>query len=88
MGEVKKTLLEVIAKGPGYGLSLVERVCAHTNGKMRLSSGSLYPALRALEREGKLESYEGVVEVPERGYRPRRYYRIPAPSMYRPSMAN
>ncbi len=39
--------------------------------------GSVYPALRDLEDEGLLESYEGD-PLPERGGRPRRYYKLTA----------
>jgi DNA-binding PadR family transcriptional regulator len=37
---------------PGYGLELAERVRRQTSGEVRLVPGSLYPALRALERRG------------------------------------
>jgi PadR family transcriptional regulator, regulatory protein PadR len=73
----KAALLQALVRGPGYGLDLIERVRAQTGGKLVLGQGSVYPALRDLEREGLLESYEGE-PVPERGGRPRRYYRLNA----------
>jgi len=36
----------------------------------------LYPILRRLERQGRLESYEVAEAMEERGGRPRRYYRV------------
>jgi DNA-binding PadR family transcriptional regulator len=66
-------LLDVLRDGPGYGLDLCDRVLA----RFGVSIGPrIYPPLRALEREGVLVSYEGTEVVPERGGRPRRYYRL------------
>lgn len=73
----KAALLQALISGPGYGLDLIERVQKHTQGTVTLGQGSVYPALRDLEREGLLESYEGD-PTPERGGRPRRYYRLSA----------
>lgn len=70
-------LLQALISGPGYGLDLIERVKKQTKGKVVLGQGSVYPALRDLEREGLLESYEGE-PLPERAGRPRRYYRLSA----------
>jgi len=50
-------------------------VQARTAGKIVLDEGSVYPALKALEREGLVCSFEGA-PLPERGGRPRRYYEL------------
>ncbi|WP_437907024.1 PadR family transcriptional regulator [Sorangium sp. So ce327] len=73
----KAALLQALISGPGYGLDLIERVKKHTSGRLVLGQGSVYPALRELEREGLLDSYEGE-PIPERGGRPRRYYKLNA----------
>ncbi|MBL9026901.1 MAG: helix-turn-helix transcriptional regulator [Myxococcales bacterium] len=73
----KAALLQVLIRGEGYGLELIDRVREATNGELVLGQGSVYPALRDLEREGMVESYEGP-PLPERGGRPRIYYRITA----------
>jgi PadR family transcriptional regulator PadR len=73
----KAALLQALVSGDGFGLELIERVKERTNGEIALHQGSVYPALRALEREGLVESYEGEI-VPERGGRPRRYYYLTA----------
>lgn len=73
----KAALLQVLIREPGYGLSLIDRVKDHTKGRIALNQGSVYPALRDMEREGLVASYEGE-STPERGGRPRIYYRITA----------
>jgi len=73
----RAALLQVLIRGPGYGLSLIDRVKDHTKGRLSLNQGSVYPALRDMEREGLVASYEGET-TPERGGRPRIYYRITA----------
>ena len=73
----KAAILQALISGRGYGLDLIERVKERTGGHLILSQGSVYPALRALEREGLVESYEGDPS-PERNGRPRRYYELTA----------
>ena len=73
----KAALVQALIVGPGYGLDLIERVRERSGGQIKLGQGSVYPALRSLEREGLVESYEGAA-MPERGGRPRRYYRLTA----------
>jgi PadR family transcriptional regulator PadR len=71
----KAALLQALIRGPSFGLDLIDRVKQQTGGRLSLNNGSVYPALRALEREGLVKSYEGEA-MPERGGRPRRYYKI------------
>jgi PadR family transcriptional regulator PadR len=71
-------LLQTLITGPGYGLELVDRVRARTGGKLILRNGSVYPALREMEREGLVTSYEADENVADRGGRPRRYYKLTA----------
>jgi PadR family transcriptional regulator, regulatory protein PadR len=73
----KAALLQALISGPGYGLDLIERVKKHSKGCIVLHQGSIYPALRDLEREGLLDSWDGEA-VAERGGRPRRYYKLNA----------
>lgn len=70
-------LLQALIKGPSYGLEIMARVAEQTKGAVKLHQGTTYPLLRELEAEGFLESYEGE-PMPERGGRPRRYYRLTA----------
>lgn len=68
-------LLRVLMDGRGYGLELMDRVREHTHGKVKLGQGSMYPALRELESAGFVTSFEADAS-PERGDRPRRYYKL------------
>ena len=73
----RAALLQALISGEGYGLELIERVRLRTKGKVIIGQGSLYPALRELEEEGLLRSWDGEPR-PERGGRPRRYYTLTA----------
>ena len=75
MVNAKTALLQALVSGNGYGLELIDRVKDLTAGRTVLGQGTIYPALRDLERDGFVESYEGET-VPERAGRPRIYYRI------------
>lgn len=73
----KAALLQALIRGEGYGLQLIERVKEHSGGTVKLHQGNTYPALRELEKEGLVKSWEAD-PAPERGGRPRRYYRLTA----------
>ena len=75
--ETKAALLQALIRGESYGLELIDRVHDLTNGSVLLLQGRVYPALRELESDGMVESFEGP-PIPERGGRPRIYYRITA----------
>src|SRR5262245_5552715 len=73
--DTKSALLQALLEGEGYGLELIERVRSRTGGAVNLLQGRVYPALRELEDDGLLRSWEGEA-VPERGGKPRRYYEL------------
>jgi PadR family transcriptional regulator PadR len=73
----KAALLHALVEGDGYGLELIERLKQRTRGRLALGQGSIYPALRDLERDQLVSSYE-LAGGPERGGRPRIYYKITA----------
>ena len=73
----KAAILQALISGPSYGIQLVERVDERTKGQVRLHQGAVYPALRSLEREGMLRSFDGP-SLAKRGGRPRRYYELTA----------
>lgn len=70
-------ILQVLFDGPSFGLEVIERVEQRTLGRIKLGQGSVYPALRELEAEGLVTSYDGATPRERRG-RPRRYYRLTA----------
>jgi PadR family transcriptional regulator len=62
-------ILQAVEAGRGYGFSVME-----TTG---LPSGTVYPALRRLEREGLIRSQWESQAIADAGQRPpRKYYRI------------
>jgi PadR family transcriptional regulator PadR len=73
----KAALLQALIQGKGYGLELIDRVEQRTKGRIKLGQGSVYPALRDLEDDGMVRSWDGE-PLPERGGRPRRYYELTA----------
>jgi PadR family transcriptional regulator, regulatory protein PadR len=73
----RAALLQALISGPGFGLELIDRVGERTKGRIRLGQGSVYPALRGLEDDGFVKSYDGE-PMPDRGGRPRRYYKLTA----------
>ena len=68
----KAALLMTLLSGPGYGLDLIERVATGIGSRPR--QGSVYPALRALERKGLVRGWD--VRASPSGGRPRRYYEL------------
>jgi PadR family transcriptional regulator PadR len=71
----KGAILAALIRGKSYGLEIIERVKERTKGAIVLHEGNVYPALKALEKDGLLKSFEGE-PIPERGGRPRRYYEL------------
>ncbi|WP_434390605.1 PadR family transcriptional regulator [Melittangium boletus] len=71
----RMAILAVLMHGKSYGLEIIDKVRERTKGAVSLNEGSVYPALKLMEKEGLLKSFEGE-SVPERGGRPRRYYEL------------
>ena len=70
-GTLPTLILEALAQNPSHGYLIAQRIKERSEGVLDFKEGTLYPALHKLERDGMVESYEGI----EKG-RPRRYYRI------------
>lgn len=71
----KAAILSVLMSGRSYGLEIIDKVRERTKGEIVLTDGTVYPTLKAMEREGLLRSFDGE-PMPERGGRPRRYYEL------------
>ena len=69
----RAALLQVLDY-PAHGLELIRRVEQRTGGTIHLRQGSVYPALRQLERQGLVRSWEG--RSRKGGGRPRRYFEL------------
>jgi len=70
----KAMVLIALLEGPSYGRRLIETIRRRTANRVRLVEGSLYPALRGLEREGAILGWP----APGARGRPRRYYELSA----------
>jgi DNA-binding PadR family transcriptional regulator len=64
-------VLRAVAAGPGYGFDVIDAT--------GLPSGTVYPALGRLERDGYVRSsWEDAEEARDEKRPPRRYYRLTA----------
>jgi PadR family transcriptional regulator, regulatory protein PadR len=70
----RAAVLQALVSGSGYGLDLIERIRASSGGRITISQGSIYPALRDLENERLVWSTQG---EPRQG-RPRVHYDLTA----------
>jgi transcriptional regulator len=70
-GHLDGLLLAVLADAPGHGYELSQRLTQRSGGELGVHEGSLYPALRRLERGGLVESSWSTGEG-----RRRRIYRL------------
>lgn len=73
----RTAILLALVKGKSFGLELIDRVSDGTNGAVKLHQGSIYPALRDLEADGLIRSWDEAGPA-ARGGRPRRYYELTA----------
>lgn len=68
-------LLMALLDGPDYATGLARQLDTLTDGSGAFGDGSIYPALRKLERSGYVVSRKGN-PLPERGGRSRIYYEL------------
>lgn len=55
-GNTPTLILAVLGRGPRHGYGIAREIEQRSTGALSLGEGSLYPALRALEREGLVTS--------------------------------
>jgi DNA-binding PadR family transcriptional regulator len=75
MVSVRAAALLALRGGPSYGRELVRRVNFATRGQVRLSEGTLYPALRALRTSRLIRAWT-VIPGGRKGGRARTYYEL------------
>src|SRR5512143_2455289 len=75
MVTTRTAILQALRQGPGYGRLLMRRVGAATGGRASVAPGSVYPALRALEKARLVRRWT-VVTGRVRGGRARTYYEL------------
>ncbi|WP_128893884.1 PadR family transcriptional regulator [Longirhabdus pacifica] len=71
-GSIDILLLSLLARKDMYGYEMAKSLKENSNDNYIMSEGTLYPALKRLEKKEWIQSYWGDVE---RGGR-RKYYRI------------
>lgn len=72
-GHLDPMILAVVEPEPLHGYAIMEALLARSGGELDLPTGTLYPALRRLERAGYLASEWSTV-----GGRKRRTYQLTA----------
>ncbi len=70
-GHLDGLLLATLAAGPRHGYAVMEALRVHSGGDFDLPTGTVYPALRRLERAGLISSDWSTV-----GGRRRRTYEL------------
>jgi transcriptional regulator len=70
-GHLDALILSVLERQPLHGYAVIEALQAHSGGALDLPTGTVYPALRRLERAGYVQSEWSTV-----GGRKRRTYEL------------
>ena len=65
-GHLDALLLSVLEGGPLHGYAVIEALKARSGGSLNLPTGTVYPALRRLERAGYVDSTWSTVNGRER----------------------
>ena len=73
-GTLDMLLLRTLQWGPQHGYGMVQALRAHSGDVLQVETGSLYPALHRLERQGWVRSEWKQTESNQRA----KYYRITA----------
>lgn len=71
---LKPFILSILASRESYGYEIIQRVHTLTGGKIKWTTGTLYPLLHSLENKGLIISFK---KDTEEGPGPKRkYYRL------------
>jgi len=73
-GTLDMLILTIVRREPLHGYGIAQRLKSLTRGTFQINPGSLFPALYALERDGKLRCEERLSE----NNRKARYYTLTA----------
>ncbi|MEW2385105.1 helix-turn-helix transcriptional regulator [Micromonospora sp. NPDC047707] len=65
-GHLDALLLAVLEQGPLHGYAIIEALRSRSDGHLDLPTGTIYPALRRLERAGHVASTWSTVNGRER----------------------
>jgi PadR family transcriptional regulator len=73
-GTLDMLILQTLVWGPQHGYGIGNAIGAHSGELLKVETGSLYPALHRLERQGWVKAEWKVSEAGQRA----KYYRITA----------
>ncbi|HXT48101.1 MAG TPA: PadR family transcriptional regulator [Gemmatimonadaceae bacterium] len=73
-GTLDMLILQTLAWGPRYGFGIAQMIRASSRNALQVDTGSLYPALHRLERQGAINAEWGTSENNQRV----RIYRLTA----------
>ncbi len=73
-GSTGTMILHLLSEQDMYGYMIIQQIEVRSDSVFRMSEGSLYPILHAMEKDGLLEAYR---QVSESG-KERKYYHITA----------
>jgi len=73
-GTLDMLVLQTLAWGPRYGFGIAQMIRASSRNALQVDTGSLYPALHRLERQGAIDAEWGMSENNQRV----RIYRLTA----------
>lgn len=73
-GSTGTMVLQLLSEQDMYGYMIIQQIDSRSDSVFRMSEGSLYPILHAMEKDGLLEAYR---QVSDSG-KERKYYRITA----------
>ena len=73
-GTLDLLILQTLLWGPRHGYGVAQAIGAHSGDVLRVDTGSLYPALHRLERQGWIQAEWKVTDNKQRA----RFYRLTA----------
>lgn len=76
ISRLDELILLTVLEEPRYGKEMIDMISLVTDGVYQVNYGSLYPALKKLERASFLETYACSNDLNIRGGHRRKYYRI------------
>jgi transcriptional regulator len=65
-GTLDMLILQTLAWGPRYGFGIAQMIRASSRNALQVDTGSLYPALHRLERQGAIDAEWGMSENNQR----------------------
>ena len=73
-GTLDMLILQILQWGPQHGYAITQLIRARSSEALQVETGSLYPALHRLEKEGWLKSEWGQTDANQRA----KFYRLTA----------